>query len=258
MRRIRVTPIGGLARGLLAGAAGTAAMDLLWYRRYRQGGGESGFTAWEFASGAQSWEQAPAPAQVGRRLYEGFFQRGLPTDDIARVNNVTHWGYGAGWGAVYGAVVGSLRPAPRLQRLLYGLPFGATVWTSSYILLPLAKLYKPIWQYDSATLAKDLTAHLTYGLTTGVVFTLLGGPPRRAPKSAPVRARVTARVAAPTRRAASAPTARELAPAASLATLLPLAVEAGRAFAAGLRVGLAAQTRPRPRWNASPRRLRAG
>ena len=52
----------------------------------------------------------------------------------------------------------------------FGAPFGASVWASSYVVLPAAKLYRPIWEYDRRTLAKDLGAHLEYGLTTAAVF----------------------------------------------------------------------------------------
>ena len=72
-------------------------------------------------------------------------------------------------GAAYGVVAGSLRqPLP-----LYGPPFGAVVWASSYVLLPEAGLYKPIWEYDAKTLARDLAAHLCYGAGTGTAFWLL-------------------------------------------------------------------------------------
>ena len=43
--------------------------------------------------------------------------------------------------------------------------------------MPAAKLYEPIWKYDRRTLAKDLSAHLVYGLTTATVFEL--SQPRR-------------------------------------------------------------------------------
>jgi hypothetical protein len=39
--------------------------------------------------------------------------------------------------------------------------------------LPLVKLYKPIWEYDRTTLAKDLSAHLVYGIGTAAAFRLL-------------------------------------------------------------------------------------
>ena len=169
--RLVITPIGAVVRGLVAGAVGTLALDLVGFARYKRGGGESTFRQWEFSSGVDTWEQAPAPAHVGKRLVEGLFQRDLPDHRAALVNNITHWGYGVFNGAQYGLVAGSLRAPP----VLYGLPFGAAVWASGYAVLPAAMLYKPIWEYDRATLAKDLSGHLAYGLTTAAVFRLLSG-----------------------------------------------------------------------------------
>jgi hypothetical protein len=160
------TPLGAVVRGLAAAAAGTLAMDLVLFARYRRGGGTSGFREWEFSSGITSWDGAPAPAHVGKRLVEGLFQTELHERWAPVVNNVTHWGYGVLGGAPYGLVVGSIH-RPRLR---YGLLFGAGVWGSGYVVLPAAKLYRPIWEYDRATLAKDLGAHLVYGLTTAAVF----------------------------------------------------------------------------------------
>jgi hypothetical protein len=65
------TPAGAAARGLVAGAAGTLAMDVVWYARFRRRGGNQRFLEWEFSSGVDDWEGAPVPAQVGRRLVEG-------------------------------------------------------------------------------------------------------------------------------------------------------------------------------------------
>lgn len=69
MRRTcaRPTPLGAIARGLLAAAVGTLAMDLLWYWRYRRSGGQSGFTVWEFSVGLDDWEKASAPGKAGKR-----------------------------------------------------------------------------------------------------------------------------------------------------------------------------------------------
>ncbi|TME89902.1 MAG: hypothetical protein E6I52_28565 [Chloroflexi bacterium] len=160
------TPLGALIRGVLAGAVGTVAMDLLWFYRYKRGGGESGFLDWEFSAGLDDWSKAPAPAQVGRRLFEGFFQRDLSPRWAVLTNNVMHWMYGLGWGGVYGILAGSVR----LPRVRSGLLFGTIVWTMDYVVLPLAKVYKPMWEYDLPTLAKDLSAHLVYGAGTSVVF----------------------------------------------------------------------------------------
>ena len=161
-----MTPLGAVARGIAAGVVGTAAMDFLWYQRYKRGGGKSGFLKWEFSSGLCTWESAPAPALVGKRLVEGFLQRELPPERAALVNNIVHWMYGIGWGSLYGIVAGTIGP----RNVYLGLPFGAGVWTSSYVLLPLARLYKPIWEYDVETLGKDLSAHLVYGLGTSAAF----------------------------------------------------------------------------------------
>jgi hypothetical protein len=164
-----MTPLGAVVRGLVAGVAGTAAMDALLFARYRKDGGETGFATWEFSSGITSWDDAPAPAQVGKRLVEGVFETKLEPDVAPLVNNITHWGYGVLGAAQYGLLAGSLRH----PRVGYGLPFGAGVWAASYVVLPAAKLYKPIWDYDRVTLAKDLSAHLVYGLTTAAVFRLI-------------------------------------------------------------------------------------
>jgi Protein of unknown function (DUF1440) len=168
-QRSNVTPLSAIVRGVLAGIVGTTAMDALLFARYRKGGGDSRFAAWEFSSGLSSWDQAPAPAQVGRRLVEGLFQRELPAQRAALVNNITHWAYGIVGGVQYGVVAESLSS----PRVLYGLPFGASVWATSYVILPAAELYQPIWEYDRTTLAKDLSAHLFYGFATAVALRLL-------------------------------------------------------------------------------------
>ena len=172
-----LTPLGAVVSGLAAGAVGTLAMDTFLYVRYRLEDGKSGFGRWEFSADILSWDQAPAPAQVGKRVYEGLFRRELPDHRAALVNNVMHWGYGIANGAPYGVVVGSL-PVPKAR---YGAPFGASVWASSYVLLPAAGLYEPIWKYDVKVLAKDLSAHLVYGLTTAAVFRLLARQVRSRP-----------------------------------------------------------------------------
>jgi len=164
-----LTPVGAVARGLVAGAAGTAAMDALLFVRYRRGGGTSTPEAWELSESLSSWDDAPAPALVGKRLVEGLFDIEVPSSRVALVNNVTHWAFGAFTGVQYGIVAGSL-PKPRI---FYGLPFGATVWAIGYVILPAAKLYQPIWKYDLKTLANDLSAHLVYGLATAGALRVL-------------------------------------------------------------------------------------
>jgi hypothetical protein len=163
--------VGAVVRGLVAAAIGTAAMDTLLFARYRRGGGQTRFADWELSAGLKGWEDAPAPAQVGKRLVEGLFEIKLPPQRAPLVNNVTHWGFGMLNGAPYGIVAGSLPRAP----IRYGLPFGAIVWANGYVVLPAAKLYEPIWKYDLETLGNGLSAHLVYGLATAAAWRLLPG-----------------------------------------------------------------------------------
>lgn len=164
-----MTPLGALGRGVLAGALGTTAMDLVMYRRYRREGGDQPLLEWEFSAGLDDWEGAAAPAHVGRRVVEGLFQVELAPRWARLTNNVMHWGYGLLWGAQYGLVAGSARRLPHAN----GLVLGPVVFLSGYVVLPLAKLYKPIWEYDGPTLAKDLSAHMAYGIVTAEAFRLL-------------------------------------------------------------------------------------
>ena len=144
-------------------------MDTFLFARYRPTGGVSSAREWESSAGVTSWEEAPAPAHVGKRLIEGLFGIELPPTRARLVNNVMHWAYGVLNGAQYGIVAESLQ----IPRIRYGLAFGATVWASDYVILPAAKLYKPIWDYDAKTLANDLVAHLVYGLATATTLRLL-------------------------------------------------------------------------------------
>ncbi|GHO46031.1 DUF1440 domain-containing protein [Ktedonospora formicarum] len=164
----RMTSLGAIIRGAIAGAIGTSAMDLAMYLRYRANGGKDQFLNWEFG-GPSDWEHVSAPAQVGRRLYEGLLQRPLTNRWARLTNNIMHWGYGISGGCAFGIIGGS---SARL-RLTAGPLFGACVWASSYVTLPLLGLYKPIWQYKFAELVPDLGAHLVYGTVSALTFSSL-------------------------------------------------------------------------------------
>jgi hypothetical protein len=169
----RMTPVGAVARGTAAGVVGTLAFDLWLYLQYRRGRGKEPFPDWEFSADVTGWDNAPAPAQVGRRIVDGLLEKELPDDRAASMNNIAHWVYGLSGATVYGLLAGSLR-RPRAG---YGLLLGVGMWLSGYVILPPLHLYKPITEYDAKTLGKDLAAHLVYGTTTGAVFASLR--PRR-------------------------------------------------------------------------------
>ena len=177
-RNCRLTPVAAVAAGLLAGAVGTVCLDAVHYVKYRRAGGTDSPPAWEFAP-VENWEKAPDPGQVAKRLIEGFTQRTLPDRSAWLTSTVAHWAYGSLAGAVYGVLVGSLRS----PRPAYGVPFGIALFANDYICLPVAGLYKPIWEYDVTVLAWDLGAHLAYGAGTGIAFRAL--TPLRRPSGRP-------------------------------------------------------------------------
>ncbi|WP_035805000.1 hypothetical protein [Kitasatospora mediocidica] len=166
--RKQLTPLGAIGAGLAAGAIGTLCMDTVRFLRQRRTGGERNPLRWEFAP-VPTWQEAPDPGQVGKRLAEAFTQRVLPDRAAFPVSTFMHWAYGVGNAAAYGVVTASVRR----PHVLYGLPYGALVWISGYVLLPMAGLYEPIWRYDARTLGDDLTAHLAYGIGTSSAFWVL-------------------------------------------------------------------------------------
>ncbi|GAG11200.1 unnamed protein product [marine sediment metagenome] len=170
MRLLRVA-----VHAAIAGAVGTAAMDALWYVRYRRGGGTSTFEKWETSAGLDSWDDAPAPAKFGELVVKDVLHRDPPPQRARLVNNTVHWTTGAGWGVLLGV----LQAVINRQRIWHGIPFGAAVWLQSYAVLAPVKLYKPIWEYDAKTLGKDLSAHLVYGLSTAAVLRAASVRPRR-------------------------------------------------------------------------------
>jgi hypothetical protein len=164
-----ISPLGAVLAGMISGASGTLAMDAVWYRRYRRDGGKEGFKDWELSTEATSWEDAGAPAKVGKRFVEGFLRQDVPEEKAGLVNSVVHWSTGIGWGAVFGVLAGSL---PK-RRVRHGLLFAPVVWATPYLLLSRTGIYKPMSEYDPNTLWQDFSAHLAYGAGLGAAFSLL-------------------------------------------------------------------------------------
>jgi hypothetical protein len=158
-----------LAAGAVAGAAGTAAMDFVLYGRYRRDGGKDCFRRWELAEAVTNWEEASAPGRLGQKVVRLVTGRPPPDDWARTTTNVVHWATGIGWGVQYGALAVRTSRHPWIR----ALALGPTAWIAGYVILPLAKVYQPIWEYDARTLGDDLSAHLVFGLATSAVFAAL-------------------------------------------------------------------------------------
>ncbi|MGA9595525.1 MAG: hypothetical protein WBV06_05190 [Acidimicrobiia bacterium] len=151
--------------GAAAGAAGTLGMDLLWYSRFKRGGGSEPFVDWETSKGLEGYEKAPAPARTAKAV-AGLVGIDLPESSARLANNTVHWVTGIGWGKAHGFAAGALGTA----NPLLGLGTAVVAWATSYVVLPQLGVYKPITEYDREVLWQDLSAHLVFGLTAGVFY----------------------------------------------------------------------------------------
>jgi hypothetical protein len=158
--------------GAIAGAVATAAMDAVWYRRYRADGGDRSPLEWELSASADDFgDDAPAPARVGKLIADTVGVE-LPPTSVAATNNVVHWMTGIGWGKVAGLAVAAT--GGRVPAIVVGAGTGLTAWGASYALLGKLGIYRPINEYDRDTLLKDLSAHLVFGTTLGAVLSVCG------------------------------------------------------------------------------------
>lgn len=167
-----MTPIGALTRGLVAGAIGTAIMTgyQMLVAKAREAAADDEPAASDDGPPADPWEEAPAPAQVARRVIEGVFHREVPAERIELLTNVAHWAYGVGWGGLAGLVFGS---GGRTRPLRDGLLFGSGVWGASYAGLVPMGIYEPPWEYPPTELGLDFSYHAVYGLGVASAFRLL-------------------------------------------------------------------------------------
>ncbi|MEP7114723.1 MAG: hypothetical protein ABI862_15760 [Ilumatobacteraceae bacterium] len=146
-------------------------MDALWYSRYRRGGGTTSPADWEFQANASGFDDAPAPAKVGKRIADAV-NVDLPDSSVSTTDNVVHWATGLSWGVA----AATLHRLPRVGALTAGVVAGIAAFSTSYVVLPKLGIYKSITEYDAATLAKDLSAHLVFGAATGLATLELRSP----------------------------------------------------------------------------------
>jgi len=148
--------IKAIARGLVAGAAGTAVMTAYQLAVAKAQGKPLATPV------PHRWADAPAPAQVAKRLADRVGQgRRFTREDVPLLTNAMHWLYGVSWGAIYAAVPGG------------GLTFGTAVWSAAYAELVPLGIYEPPWRSPAKELAIDLSYHLVYGIAVAGAFAAL-------------------------------------------------------------------------------------
>jgi hypothetical protein len=140
---------GALLRGLVAGAAGTAAMTVS--------------STLEMRLRRRPPSDAPAAA-AGEVLGV------VPRDEAGkrRFGTLVHWAYGTSWGAARG-VIG----AAGVQGLPAALLHLGLVWGAEQVVLPTLGVAEPGWRWGAAELSTDLLHHGVYAGVTSLVYELL-------------------------------------------------------------------------------------
>jgi hypothetical protein len=153
-----------LLRGVIAGVAGTGAMTAYQLAVARLQGRPLSTPV------PHRWADAPAPAQVAKKLVDALGQgRRVTREDVPLLTNAMHWFYGVSWGGFYGAAAGKTGRAP----VAGGLALGIGVWGTGYAELVPLGIYEPPWKYPPKVLALDLSYHLVYGLGVAAAYAAL-------------------------------------------------------------------------------------
>jgi hypothetical protein len=151
--------VGSVARGVVAGAAGTAAMTAYQLAVAKLRGQPLATPV------PRTWADAPAPAQVAKRI----LGRRVTKQQAPLLTNAMHSLTGIGWGAVYGPLQRSVGGSAAAT----GAGFGTGVWAASYAELVPLGIYNPPWTYPPQELALDLSYHLVYGVAVAAAYAAL-------------------------------------------------------------------------------------
>jgi hypothetical protein len=158
------SPLGALARGLFAGAAGAGVQSLFFRATANVAPGQSEPSERETKPDGQDETELQT---VSRRFAEGLMQRG-PLEGAAknRAASAAHFLFGAAWGGLYGL----WRESGRAPASLFGL----AVWMlSDNLILPLFRLSAWPHRYSLKEHAYAAEAHIVYGLSTAAAYALL-------------------------------------------------------------------------------------
>ena len=140
-----------IARGLVAGAIGTAAMTVSSTLEMRLRGREP--------------STAPADAAMKLLGIEGFCDDGAKS----RFSNAVHWVYGTSWG-----VPRALLDAAGLGPAAATAAHGGALWGSEQVMLPALGVAPPLWEWGPVEIAIDALHHLVYTVAASVAYEALG------------------------------------------------------------------------------------
>jgi len=167
------SPLAVVAKGAIAGLAGTAAITMAMKRGpdllQQLGLAPSQSPAAEAQKIAES---AGEPTEkLAEKVTTGVLDRPIEEETRRVAGQAVRWGYGAAWGALYGLLQGSFR----WPSLLHGTTFGGVVGGVASTLVPAMRLTPPPTQQPMPANAMMMVYHLLYGWVTALTFRLLSG-----------------------------------------------------------------------------------
>jgi hypothetical protein len=140
-----------IAKGLLAGLTGTAAMTL----------------SSTVEEKLRKREPSTAPADAAAKVL-GI--QNFPSDEAkSRFSNAVHWTYGTSWGVVR-ALLG-MRLPPREATAAHF----AAIWGGQAAMLPALGVAPPLTEWGVEEVAIDAFHHVVYATATGLSYELLDG-----------------------------------------------------------------------------------
>jgi uncharacterized membrane protein YagU involved in acid resistance len=163
----RLSPLGALGCGLVAGVAGSLATELFFAitSKIAPAPPEDAFQPPE-----PEQRQETATQTVARRTVEGLLRRG-PVEHKERAGRIVHYAFGAAWGGLYGLLATRSR---RLEEPLGALGFGLAVWMASdNLILPVFRLAAWPHAYPVKSHAYAIAAHVVYGAAVWGAFEAL-------------------------------------------------------------------------------------
>jgi hypothetical protein len=138
-----------VAKGLIAGAAGTAAVTAFQMIEMK----------------VKKRPPSTAPAEAVEKVLEVEPQN---EDAEQRLAGIVHWGYGTAWGGLRG-VMGALG----LREPNASLLFFSGVWGGALVMLPKLGLAPAPKKWGAPELSTDALRHAVYAGATGAVYELL-------------------------------------------------------------------------------------
>jgi len=165
MKHIRPTPLGALARGLVAGAVGSAVQDLFLRASHKIA---PATPEGVFSPPERDQIEENATQTVARRFVQLFMQRPLSADGKAKGATIVHYAFGAALGGVYGLL---RETAPALRRPVGVIAYGFGAWmVGDNLVIPAFRLGAWPNAYPLKTHAYALGAHMVFGVATAAAY----------------------------------------------------------------------------------------